>query len=176
MWPSTPRNAPTSSCVTLATATPPPAGSSRTSESRTTPPPWEWHVGQLHLRSACHWLIGRALSHWSSVPWASRGKCNSCGRPCGAPAVRARAKTGICFLLLPTSTSKVHVHCTHEILVVCALCFYMWSFCRFYMWQNLVECRSYPTVSSARICHLCTIGLASSNDQLSKLFTHYIGV
>ena len=25
------------------------------------------------------------------------------------------------------STSKVHVHCTHEILVVCALCFYMWS-------------------------------------------------
>ena len=28
---------------------------------------------------------------------------------------------------LPTTTSKVHVHCTHEILVVCALCFYMWS-------------------------------------------------
>ena len=96
------------------------------SESRTMPPPWEWHVGQPHLRSACHWLIGRALSHWSSVPWAPRGKCNSCGRPCGAPAVRARAKPGICFLLLPT-TSKVYVHCTHEILVVCALCFYMWS-------------------------------------------------
>ena len=55
-----------------------------------------------------------------------RGKCNSCSRPCGAPAVRARAKPGICFLLLPT-TSKVHVHCTHEIMVVCALCFYMWS-------------------------------------------------
>ena len=29
--------------------------------------------------------------------------------------------------------------------------------------------------SSAQICHLCTIGLASSNDQLSKFFTHYIG-
>ena len=29
--------------------------------------------------------------------------------------------------------------------------------------------------SSARICHLCTVGLASSNDQLSKFFTHYIG-
>ena len=58
-------------------------------------------------------------------PWASRGKCNSCGKPCSAPTVRARAKPGICFLLLPTS--KAHVHCTHEILVVCALCFYMWS-------------------------------------------------
>ena len=32
-------NAPTPSCGTLATAMPPPAGSSRMSESRTTPPP-----------------------------------------------------------------------------------------------------------------------------------------
>ena len=46
---------------------------------------------------------------------------------------------------------------------------------RLYMWQNLVECRSYPTTSSARICHLRTVGLASSNDQFSKFFTHYIG-
>lgn len=29
--------------------------------------------------------------------------------------------------------------------------------------------------SSARIFHLCTVGLASFNDQLSKFFTHYIG-
>ena len=50
------------------------------------------------------------------------------------------------------------------------------EFCGFYMRKNLVECRSYPTASSAQICHLCTVGLASSNDQLSKLFTHYIAV
>ena len=40
---------------------------------------------------------------------------------------------------------------------------------RLYMWQNLVESRWYPTASSAQICHVCTIGLASSNDHLSKL-------
>ena len=47
---------------------------------------------------------------------------------------------------------------------------------RLYMWQNLVEFRWYPTTSCAKICYLCTIGLASSNDHLSKLklSTHYI--
>ena len=60
---------------------------------------------------------------------------------------------------------------------VCALCLSStMESSRFYMWRNLVECRLYPTASSARICHLCTIGLASSNNQISKLFTHYIGV
>ena len=62
------------------------------------------------------------------------------------------------------------------------LCFDVCAFClsstmessRLYMWWNLVESRWYPTASSARICHLCTVGLASSNGQLSKLFTHYI--
>ena len=40
---------------------------------------------------------------------------------------------------------------------------------RLYTWQNLVESRWYPTASSAQICHLWTIGFASSNDHLSKL-------
>ena len=60
---------------------------------------------------------------------------------------------------------------------VCALCLSstMESF-RLYMWQNLVESRWYPTASSAQICQLYTIGLASSNDHLSKLklSAHYI--
>ena len=47
---------------------------------------------------------------------------------------------------------------------------------KLYMWQNLVESRGYPMASNAQICHLCTIGLASSNDNLSKLklSAHYI--
>ena len=58
---------------------------------------------------------------------------------------------------------------------VCALCLSStMESSRLYMWQNLVECRWYPMASSARICHLCTARLASSNDQLSKLFTHYL--
>ena len=39
---------------------------------------------------------------------------------------RATASSPPSFLS-SNSTSKVHVHCTHEILVVCALCFYMSS-------------------------------------------------
>ena len=53
---------------------------------------------------------------------------------------------------------------------VCALCLSSTiESSRLYMWQNLVESRWYPTASSAQICHLWTIGFASSNDHLSKL-------
>ena len=47
---------------------------------------------------------------------------------------------------------------------------------RLYMWRNLVESRWYQPASSAQICHLWTIGFASSNDHLSKLklSAHYI--
>ena len=44
---------------------------------------------------------------------------------------------------------------------------------RLYMWQNLVD--DIQRLVVLRFAHLCTVGLASSNDQLSKLFTHYIG-
>ena len=59
---------------------------------------------------------------------------------------------------------------------VCAL-WLSWTIesSRLYIWKNMVECRWYPTASSARICHLCIAGLASSNDHLLKLFAHYIG-
>ena len=60
---------------------------------------------------------------------------------------------------------------------VCALCLSSTiESSRLYMWQNLVESRWYPMASSAQICQLCTIGLASSNDHLSKLklSAHYI--
>ena len=60
---------------------------------------------------------------------------------------------------------------------VCALCLSStMESSRLYMWQNLVESRWYPTTSCAQICHLCTIGLASSNDHVSKLklSAHYI--
>ena len=40
-----------------------------------------------------------------------------------------------------TCIARMSVHCTHEILVVCALCFYMWSFLDSNMWQNLVKCK-----------------------------------
>jgi hypothetical protein len=60
---------------------------------------------------------------------------------------------------------------------VCALCLSStMQSSRLYMWQNVVECRRYPTASGSLICHLYTVGLASSNDHLSKLFAHYIGV
>ena len=60
---------------------------------------------------------------------------------------------------------------------VCALCLSStMESSRLYMWQNLVECRCSAMASSVRICHLCTVGLASSNDHLSKLFAHYIGI
>ena len=53
---------------------------------------------------------------------------------------------------------------------VCALCLSStMETSRLYMWRNLVESRWYPTASSAQICHLWTIGFASSNDHLSKL-------
>ena len=60
---------------------------------------------------------------------------------------------------------------------VCALCLSStMESSRLYMWRNLVESRWYPTASSAQICQLCTIELASSNDHLSKLklSAHYI--
>ena len=53
---------------------------------------------------------------------------------------------------------------------VCALCLSStMESSRLYMWRHLVESRWYPTASSAEICHLWTIGFASSNDHLSKL-------
>ena len=60
---------------------------------------------------------------------------------------------------------------------VCALCLSStMESSRLYMWRNLVESRWYPMTSSAQMSHLCTIGLTSSNDHLSKLklSAHYI--
>ena len=56
---------------------------------------------------------------------------------------------------------------------VCALCLSSaLESSRLYMWQNLVDDIQRPVVLG--FAYLCTVGLASSSDHLSKLLAHYI--
>ena len=122
-------------------------------------------------------LLGRQESmRIESMRWVF-GSSHTLGKPHLDPTWHTHKKCGKIPLGLPTCGSHFEELITFPKLS-CGKVSHEWSstmeFSRFYMWQNLVECRWYPTASSAWIRHPCTVGLASSSDHLSKLLAHYI--